>query len=323
MKYCETHFIDYISSNKRINLHDKLSTLYEDFPKDLDDLGNLIFYGPKGVGKYTQMLSMISRYSPSGLKYEKKMSITFNKQQYNFKISDIHIEIDMALLGCNSKILWNELYGQIIDVVSAKTKNTGIIVCKNFHDIHLELLEVFYSYMQKKDDWIVLKFILLTEQLSFIPDNILNSSEIIYIPRPTKTNYNKCLKNKLNGNIKMHEITNIKNLHKNIQQLTTPNRIICNKIIKQILEVDNIKFLQFRDILYDIFIYNLDISDCIWDIISYLIINKKIKDQYIPDILIKLYIFLKYYNNNYRPIYHLENYMFYLTSKVHEFPESQ
>lgn len=319
MKYCETHFTDYINSNKRINLHDKLSALYEDFPKKLEDLGNLIFYGPKGVGKYTQMLSVINRYSPSGLKYEKKMSITFNKQQYNFKISDIHIEIDMALLGCNSKILWNELYGQIIDVVSAKTKNSGIIVCKNFQDIHLELLEVFYSYMQNKHDWITLQFILLTEQLSFIPDNILNSSEIIYIPRPTKTNYNKCLKNKLNENIKIHEITNIKNLHKKIQQLTTPNRIICNKIIKQILEVNNIKFLKFRDILYDIFICNLDVSECIWEIVSYLIINKKIKDKYIPDILIKLYIFFKYYNNNYRPIYHLENYMFYLTSKVHEF----
>ena len=32
------------------------------------------------------------------------------KKQYTFKISDIHFEIDMELLGCNAKVLWNEVY---------------------------------------------------------------------------------------------------------------------------------------------------------------------------------------------------------------------
>ena len=37
------------------------------------------------------------------------------------------------------------------------------------------------------------------------------------------------------------------------------------------------------------------------------------------EILIKTYKFLQFYNNNYRPIYHLENYIFYLISKINEY----
>jgi len=149
MKFYETHFEEYINENQRQNLHPKLEKLYNKFPKDAPKLQNLIFYGPSGVGKYTQMLRSIKKYSPSELKYEKKISITFNKQQYFFKISDIHYEIDMSLLGCNSKLLWHEIYLQIIDIISAKNDKFGIIVCKFFNDIHSELLENFYSYMQK------------------------------------------------------------------------------------------------------------------------------------------------------------------------------
>ena len=65
-----------------------------------------------------------------------------------FKISDIHFEVDMQILGCNAKILWNQLYYLIIDIVSSRANKKGIIVCKNFQDIHTELLDIFYSYMQ-------------------------------------------------------------------------------------------------------------------------------------------------------------------------------
>jgi hypothetical protein len=100
----------------------------------------------------------------------------------------------MSLLGCNSKLLWHEIYLQFIDIISAKTEKSGIIVCKYFHEIHSELLENFYSYMQQNTSLSVdIKFILITEELSFIPDNILNCCEIIHLSRPAKTIYNNCL----------------------------------------------------------------------------------------------------------------------------------
>jgi hypothetical protein len=320
MKFYETHFEEYINENNRENLHPKLNKIYENFPKTLHELKNLIFFGPNGTGKYTQMLKSIKKYSPTELKYEKKISLTYNKQQYFFKISDIHYEVDMSLLGCNSKLLWHEIYQQIVDILSAKTDKSGIIVCKYFQDIHSELLENFYSYMQQNNDTSInLKFIIITEELSFIPDNILNCCEIINISRPTKTSYVKCVKTKLPAKLKPENITNIKILHIYNEDLMLQYKIICNKIIQNLININDLQFLKFRDILYDIFIYNLDISDCIWYILSSLVEQKKIKKEYLSNILIKTYCFFQYYNNNYRPIYHVENYLLYLAKLIHGF----
>jgi hypothetical protein len=70
--------------------------------------------------------------------------------------------------------------------------------------------------------------------------------------------------------------------------------------------------------LYDMFIYNLDISDCIWYIISTLVNENKINKQHLSVILIKTYVFFQYYNNNYRPIYHMEKYLLSLAKIIHE-----
>jgi len=320
MKFHETHYEDYLISNQKHDLHPKLYKIFNKFPNNVKDLRNLIFFGPSGVGKYTQVLKVIKKYSPTELKYEKKISVTFNKQPFFLKISDIHYEIDMSLLGCNSKLLWHEIFLQIIDIVSAKNEKSGIILCKYFHEIHSELLENFYSYMQKNSFLSVdLKFILLTEHISFIPDNILNCCKIINVPRPTKNSYTKCLNKQISSNIKIENITNIKNIHSSIDLLMTPHKIICNKIIDNILNINELKFLKFRDLLYDIFIYNWDITECVWYIVTDLIKKGKIKSEHISDILIKTYVFFQYYNNNYRPIYHLENYLFYIANIVHNF----
>lgn len=321
MKFLETHFEEYINSVEENNLHPKMENIYSRLPDNITNLPNLIFYGPSGIGKYSQMLYAIKKYSPSQLKYEKKMFIGYEKKQYFFKISDIHYEVDMSLLGCNSKNLWHEIYQQVLDVLTMKTNKTGIIVCREFHNIYSELLDNFYSYMQENNILSVnIKFILLTEQLSFIPDDILNCCEIIHLSRPNKTIYNKCLKNnRIPNELNLSDITNIKDLQLGIVSLMVPHKFICNKIYNEMINVDQLKFLKFRDMLYDIFIYNLNISECIWYLLFKLIKEDKIKKNKISETLIKTFIFLRYYNNNYRPIYHLESYLFSLITYIHEY----
>ena len=73
MKHYESHFEEYTSASHKCNLHPKLFKMFKKFPTSIQNLKNLIFFGPSGVGKYTQMLSCISKYSPSELKYEKKI----------------------------------------------------------------------------------------------------------------------------------------------------------------------------------------------------------------------------------------------------------
>jgi hypothetical protein len=174
--------------------------------------------------------------------------------------------------------------------------------------------------MQKYTDTQTMKFIVMSEHVGFIPSNIIQCSEILPIPRPTKTNYNKCFHNTLPKNVVLKDITNCKNIILKMDQIDQ-NKQICDKLIYQINNYNNLKYMEFRDNIYDIFIYNLDISECVWYILETLILKKSITNEIEFDkILYKTYSFLKYYNNNYRPIYHLESYLFYLISIIHEIP---
>jgi len=320
MKYYESQFDEYINKIQEYNLHPELNTLIKQIPKDIGNLTNIILYGPPGTGKYTQALSLIKIFSPTGLKYEKKMLVTYNKQDHFIKISDIHYEVDMSLLGCNSKLLWHEIYLQIIDIICTKPIKQGIIVCKHFHEIHSELLEIFYSYMQKNNLSIDLSFIIITKAVSFLPENIINCCKIVNICRPTKKSYSECVKQKLKLTA-LDGINNIKylNLHEHNENITVSYKLICDKIVTNLINVKKLQFLHFRDLLYDILIYDLDLNNCIWYIISTLVNTKHITNSTFTKVLLKTFTFLKYYNNNYRPIYHLEGFFLYI-AQIINFP---
>jgi hypothetical protein len=430
MKYYDTHYEEYIQSVKSHNIHPEIKEVFDNFPKTIKELGNIIVYGPCGSGKYSQVLYLLEKYSPTHLKYDKHVTINTEKQSYMYRISDIHYEIDMGLLGCHSKLLWHELFFQIVDIISMKTEKHGIIVCKNFHMIHSELLEVFYSYIQHSTKLMpnmCLRFVIITEHISFLPNNILHCCEKIAVSKPTKQDYMDILfpdpdlvsdqftyetpnvvstgipqftyetpnvvstgipqftyetpnvvsmgipqthHSRVPGNVPPtngtesddnntdededvtpHELfikqitetypvismeqyntakmainemseKNVLNL-KELRLLTrtTPENlpkdifnIICDNIINEITNSHTLVFTTFRENLYDILIYNLDITECVWYILTHFIRIGVITDT--TEILSNIYTFLKYYNNNYRPIYHLESILFYLLLEV-------
>ena len=206
----------------------------------------------------------------------------------------------------------------------------GIILCKNFNEIHNELLEIFYSYMQRQYNFgITIKFIIITSDISFLPDSIINCCEKIVLSRPAKSIYNKTLKISLDKDSNINKINNIKDIKKyslfeknNITEnnliMQVPHYIICDEIINYIVNYSEIKFLQLREYLYDICIFDLNIYNCILYILKELINKNLLTSLKLNNILIKFYEFNKLYNNNYRPIYHLERIILYIISIVHE-----
>lgn len=359
MKYYETHYEEYIQSVKTANLHPELVDVFARFPRTIPEMGNLIWYGPSGSGKYSQLLYLLERYSPSHLKYDKRISIHTEKQSYTYRISDIHYEIDMGLLGCHSKALWHEVFFQIVDIVSMKTDKVGIIVCRNFHAIHSELLDVFYSYIQHcsaVDNQLHLRFVLMTEHVSFIPNNILHCCVKCSVGKPQKESYVALFGNADTMSAASTETENAeeesmasrfvekittasanRRKQRYLQTLVSTDRdsilnlkeiqsfslvktaddlpkdifnIICDNIIREMSSPHTLEFTEFRESLYDILIYNLDITDCLWYIMRHFIHTGAITET--SDILEQIYVFLKYYNNNYRPIYHLESIFFCL-----------
>ena len=312
MKFHETHYEEYIAKVDASNIHNELIPFTNSIPSDISNFRNLIVYGPSGSGKYSQTLQFIKDFSPSQLKYEKKMILQTDKGDYSYKISDIHYELDMALLGCNSKVIWHEVFGQIVDIVSMKKENVGIIVCKNFHDIHSELLDIFYSYMQQYNHpnlAIVLRFILITDNVSFLPINIIRHSYLVNIKRPSLDEY---VKLGLDCDIEPKYILNLKELSMirdvdDIEKLPSDLfDIICSNMINMI-DSKKIRFSALRELLYDILVYNIDVSETIWYILTHYIEKGSLLKKQLDCILDKLPNSLKQYHNNYRPIYHLEN----------------
>ena len=317
MKFYSSRFEEYISENKKYDIHTTPNKKLK-----FDNFDNLIIYGPSGIGKYTQALRILKDYSPTNLKYERKFNMIHNKKEYLFKISDIHVEIDMELLGCNAKSLFNDIYYHILNVFSITENKTCIILCKNFHAIHNDLLNIFYSYMQSKlNNAIKVYYFILTEHLSFIPSNILNISQVINYKRPNKTAYNKLIKSKKGkNNIEKNELCNINNIKDvicdNIKQ--TKKDLIIKDIISEIDNYNNLDFMKIRELLYNLFIYNFNIIECLYDIINHYINETKINDDNANDIFIELFKTIKLYNNNYRPIFHLEKFIYYIIIKIHE-----
>lgn len=353
MKYYETTCNDYIQSSKQFDIHPELA----DFPtpENLNQLGNMIFYGPSGSGKYTQFLRVIEKYSTHKLKTE-KISVITEKQTYTYHISDVHYDIDFALLGCESKKIWNECFFQIIDVVSAKKEKAGIILCRNFHAIHSELLDVFYSYIQHcRALSIHIAFAILTEHVSFVPNSILQCCKVISVKRPEKLVYEKLasketpawcprLEKKRNNRIEIEpdSILNLKEIRSLSMVSNETNypkdvfNIICDNIIAEMTNHSTIsttadhpasgsaqnEILNLRDHLYDILLYGLDITECLWYILFHFVeVGSLTESNVLFEILDKINAFLKYYNNNYRPIYHLESIFIYLITRIYKYDE--
>ena len=292
MIFYESSFTQYLDSIDRINIHKKNIELYQLFR---NKPYHIIIHGPSGIGKYSQSLKFISMFSNSNLKYQKKFTYTNEKSKYIFKLSDAHIEIDFLTLGCNSKNIWNEVFSNILNITHSNQYSIFFIICKNFQFIHNELHESFYSYMQTfMVNHVKLYFIINTNNISGININIRNASYILSLSKPPESTIKKLSShNSLTTTLKALKInTHIQN--------TNIHKCLFKMIISDYIDINH-----FRKILYDILIYNIDIDECIWYVIRHFYKHHKITDLS-NELCENIYIFYSQFNNNYRPIYHLE-----------------
>ena len=199
-------------------------------------------------------------------------------------------------------------------------------------------------------------FVLLTEHVSFIPNRILQCCKLIPVKRPDAELYKKSRngQNQRFGGPKSHKtflrqihpsnngiaimrkndsvdfapesLLNMKEMHL-ISKVDTPPKdvfnIVCDNIIAKMIDHEQIDIITFRDNLYDILLYGLDVTECLWYILYHFVENGIFVDEsgkVLSEIMNKTNAFLKFYNNNYRPIYHLESMFIYLITKIYRYP---
>tara|TARA_Y100000768_G_scaffold384471_2_gene368567 strand:- start:530 stop:979 length:450 start_codon:yes stop_codon:yes gene_type:complete len=144
---------------------------------------------------------------------------------------------------------------------------------------------------------------------------------------------NKKYINKNTINLEIDNINILKHISiydtENMENIKNINTSICKKIINIITNsITTINYINIRNILYDLLIYNLNIYNSIYYILENIILikinnNKKLNittnKKFINNLLTNTLNFFKLYNNNYRPIYHLENYILYIIKEFNEY----
>lgn len=318
MNISEYKFEDYVNAKRNVlDIHPSVSEVNARL-YSTNRRPNVVYYGPAGVGKYSCALDYIARHSPSSLSYEKRMIVETSKGEVVIKISDVHFEVDVGLLGCNAKQIWNDVIKHIYDVLSLRKDRKAFILCKNFQDIHNELLDIFYSYIQTSNRHMKVSYVILTDSTSFVPRDILKRCVMVGVPRPSKQSASFFNTSNKPSNIVM--TNNLRKWKDNI--LGTQQDIIVKDIVNMITNIQQEKtgfdFIMLRDRVYDINVMGQNPCAVAWGILSKLLAEDKIPENKASEVTDETTKFLELFSNNYRPIYHLERYVYFLATIVNE-----
>ena len=136
------------------------------------------------------------------------------------------------------------------------------------------------------------KYIFLTESISFLPDTLLSKCKVLSIPRPS---------------LERHQALGIvpsSNLKASFQHTEIDtNKPLFQKILANL---HTCTMAELREDLYSILIFDLGVEAFVY----YLLTNIKATVSQRSAMVKECVFFLQYFNNNYRPIYHLEKWMY-------------
>lgn len=260
-----TKFIDSANANF---FNEKILNVVKETTK------NILFYGATDAQLYSYAIKHIQSMSPSSLSYDKKITVTFNNDEFNYRISDVHIEINFEFLGCVAKNLWASIFRHIEELACNRK---FIVLCKNFCAVNNELIDNFYTYMNQTDSNI--NFIFLVNNISCLPNELVNSCSIVPLKRISQSK------------IKRESI----------------KHTFADKVFEIIKEKNTFSVKSTRGILYDILIYQIDVYDFFYELLKKINTELAPSDKKMIKLLNEINNILKLFNNNYRSIYHLEN----------------
>ncbi len=269
------------------DLHAGLARVRNGLPATLDDAVDVVLHGPPGAGKYTQAIKIVARYSQNGLRGNRTLNVEHDRGRVPIAMSDVHFEVDMEFLGCQSRTLWPAIHECISDVVAARDIKRGIVLCKNFHSTHKELLDTFYYYLGGP-----LSYIFTTEHLSPIPRRIVDRCLVVSVPRPPRS---RVVKAGLPGGL-----TNL--LQDPVHCASQAERT--KLLVDQAWDLAVVcAWRELREALYKLLVEQHAVTLCPWSWMTRSIREGRTDHAEAIETVRR---FFEGYANNYRPICHLE-----------------
>lgn len=280
-------------------LHSHIISYLDTFPTQLSGLPSLIISGPAGSGKYTVALVIVSGFSPSGMRYEKKLSISSggcaSQDAPSLPMSDIHFEVDMALPCFGTRASWISVHNAIVSAVEIRKKKEAIVLCKNFNQAEHDLRRIFASFMTAHTGPVHLRYLILTEHLSMLSPDIRRLCGRVPIGKP--------------GITRSRELRG--------EQMNMPNveHESAKGAIRAVVHNKNPATLfNLREALYAGLIRNMNVSEWAWYIFrEWSCAHDKAPS---PDeeliALGELMAFHKHHLSSYRPVFHLERLVLFL-----------
>lgn len=305
---------------------------------DAMPMGNYIIYGPMGCGKYTMAMNLIRPHSECSLRMCKTLNVTFNKKSYYIQMSDVHFEVDFNMMGSSAKLFWVHLYQIICDIVVLRKNRRAYILCKNFVSITNDLLDIFQTYVSPNNcmnNNCDLSFIILTDCVSFIPNNIISMFTLMRVPIHVRENgIEMCGVSEAEENMKNVVVMGVDNLvtAKKAGKFEPYRykRVILSNVEDMIYNYCPQNSLGMRNALYDVYIYNWNIYELIWQILSRLVTkyDEELRgssfsthEQFKSLIVAQCFYLtdsLELYNVNYRPILHIEKMMIQFVTLIRQ-----
>ncbi len=245
----------------------------------LSESDHYLVYGKNPMENYVYCLKQMESISPSALKYSRKTMIEYQGQELAFSMSDVHVEVDFAILGVNEYSIFFELFRHISENLVLNHKNRRLyIVCLHFDHIKKELMDVFYNFL----DHVKIAFVFLVKHVSYVHPYILKRTTI----KKTKSN----------------------DVSKFEERFTS--RI--DAMIPHIVGNNAWSLFQWREKLYELLIVNDNIHDCFAYLIQRLVEAEYLNDENVDSFFPRYAEIMEKYNNNYRTIYHLERFIVYV-----------
>ena len=172
-------------------LHPRVLERTDRLPTSLRDMGPVIVHGPPGSGKYSIALTIAAGFSPSGLRYEKKMVVEGEGKgphcRSSVLMSDVHFEVDMGLAHCGSRAGWGCIHRSIVEAVQIRKVKAAIVLCRGVHRADRDLLGALGGFMRPMASGVELHYILVTDHLGALSQGVRGRCRILAVPRPAQT----------------------------------------------------------------------------------------------------------------------------------------